>query len=124
MHSKAQAGRNHCCGGAPLSVCGPRWSAILYRPPYGLTGWAKRQTGQEVVLRTVTLHFPTNMPPPLHSGVIIYIRSISGVPPSPISLRQSSPPEQWTSRGVTDVTAKLLKFANRVEARLFILDTL
>jgi hypothetical protein len=136
-----------------LSASGSRWSAILYRPPYGLTGWVKWQTGQEVVLRTVTLHLPTNMPPPLHSEVIICIprhticptdlslgrgpggiveadqlvgpanskglpphfraqNRIPPVPPSPISLRQSSRPEQWPSRGVTDVTAKLLKFAN------------
>jgi len=57
-------------GGAPLPPSGSRWSAILYRPPYGFTGWGKRQTGHEVVLRTLTLHLPTNMPPPLHSDVI------------------------------------------------------
>jgi hypothetical protein len=59
------------------AVSGFRWSAILYRPPYGLIGWGKRQTGHEVVLRAVTLHFPTNMPPPLHSEVIIYLDSFS-----------------------------------------------
>jgi hypothetical protein len=66
-------GKDYRCGGAPLSASGSRWSAILYRPPYGLTGWTKWQTGQEVVLRTVTLHLPTNMPPPLHPEVIICI---------------------------------------------------
>jgi hypothetical protein len=53
-----------------LSPFGSWWSAILYRPPYGLTGCANRQTGHEVVLRTVTLHLPTNIPPPLHSEII------------------------------------------------------
>lgn len=42
----------------------------MYRPPYGLTGWGRRQIGHEVVLRTLTLHLPTNMPPPLHPEVI------------------------------------------------------
>jgi hypothetical protein len=58
-------------GGAPFALSGSRWSAILYRPPYGLTGWGKLHTGHAVVLRTVTLHLPTNLPPPLHSDVIM-----------------------------------------------------
>src|ERR1700730_10910466 len=60
-------------GDAPLSPSGSRWSAILYRPPYGFTGWGERQTGHAVVLRTLTCHLPTNLPPPLHSEVI-YVR--------------------------------------------------
>ncbi len=60
-------------GGAPLSPSGSRWSAILYRPPYGFTGWGERQTGHEVVLRTLTCLLPTNLPPPLHSE-LIYVR--------------------------------------------------
>jgi hypothetical protein len=57
-------------GDAPLSPSGSRWSAILYRPPYGFTGWGERQTGHAAVLRTLTCHLPTNLPPPLHSEVI------------------------------------------------------
>jgi len=58
-------------GGAPFALSGSRCSAILYRPPYGLTGWGTLHTGHEVVLRALTLHFPTNLPPPLHLEVIV-----------------------------------------------------
>jgi hypothetical protein len=58
------------CGG-PFALSGSRWSAILYRPPYGLTGWGELHTGHGVVLRALTLHLPTNLPPPLHSEVIM-----------------------------------------------------
>jgi len=61
--------------GAPLSPSGSRWSAILYRHPYGFTGWGERQTGHEAVLRTLTCHLPTNLPPPLHSEVIYVMSS-------------------------------------------------
>ena len=57
-------------GGAPFALSGSRWSIILYLPPYGLTGWGNLHTGHGVVLRALTLHLPTNLPPPLHSEVI------------------------------------------------------
>jgi hypothetical protein len=57
--------------GAPLELSGSWWSAILYLPPYGLTGWGTLHTGHGVVLRALTLHLPTNFPPPLHSEVIV-----------------------------------------------------
>ncbi len=57
-------------GGVPFALSGSRWSIILYLPPYGLTVWGNLHTGHGVVLRTLTLHLPTNLPPPLHSEVI------------------------------------------------------
>ena len=62
-------------GGAPFALSGSRWSLILYLPPYGLTGWGNLHTGHGVVLRALTLHLPTNLPPPLHSEVIYRLLS-------------------------------------------------
>ncbi len=42
--------------------------------PIWLYRLGERQTGHEAVLRTLTCHLPTNLPPPLHS-VVIYVMS-------------------------------------------------